>query len=330
VPFVQRPVEDATDDAAPADGADEIVALEDRERELEERERAVRERELAERERAVAARESAVAARETRAAQREAQQAETATEPAEAPSDSRPEAPGLPREVVADPEPQVGEVVEISSAEPAGDEIGTGPLGSETAAVGDFADAASETEPPAEPRSEKVAVTVPADTVLEIEFLTDLSSGESASGDLFEAEVVEDVEISGLVAIPRGSLVLGHVAEAVPLKKVGGHAKLVLGFDRLELPWGEKVAIDASFDQQGRSETKRDAATIAGSAAGGAVLGRILGKKKKGAILGAVLGAAIGTAVATNTPGEEVEIPRGTVVGLRLDDWVRVAVEVER
>ena len=89
--------------------------------------------------------------------------------------------------------------------------------------------------------------------------------------------------------------------------------------------------LDASFVQEGRSETRRDAATIGGAAAGGAVLGRILnkGNRSRGSVLGAIIGAAAGTAIASKTPGEEVIIPEGSVVGLRLDDSVRVRVRVQ-
>ena len=136
----------------------------------------------------------------------------------------------------------------------------------------------------------------------------------------------------GEVVIPRGSEILGEVTEAVPLRKVGGQAKLALRFTDLVLPSGATVPIDASFVQQGRNETGRDAATIGGAAAGGAILGRILnkGNRSRGAVIGAIIGAAAGTAIASQTPGEEVVIPEGSVVGLQLDDAIEVRVQGRR
>jgi hypothetical protein len=130
----------------------------------------------------------------------------------------------------------------------------------------------------------------------------------------------------GEVAIPAGSEILGEVTEAVPLRKVGGQAKLALRFTDLVLPSGKTVPIDASFVQQGRNETSKDAATIGGAAAGGAILGRILnkGSRGKGAVIGAIIGAAAGTAIASKTPGEEVVISTGSVLSVRLDDSIRV------
>jgi type IV secretory pathway VirB10-like protein len=179
----------------------------------------------------------------------------------------------------------------------------------------------------AEPEPEPLApVTVPSGTVLEVELLDTVSSGSSHVGDTFRARLSDDIRVDGRVAIPGGSEVLGEVTEAVPLRKVGGQARLTLKFTDLVLPGGKTVPIDASFVQQGRSETGRDAATIGGSAAGGAILGRILNKKDRGrgSVIGAIIGAAAGTVIASRTPGEEVNLFEGSVVDLQLNGPVRV------
>lgn len=183
---------------------------------------------------------------------------------------------------------------------------------------------------PEEPRT--TTVTVPAGAVLDVEFTRSVASNTSAPGDSFRVRVAHDVTEDGEVAIPAGSEILGEVTEAVPLRKVGGQAKLALRFSDLVLPSGTTVPIQASFVQQGRSETGKDAATIGGGAAAGAILGRVLGKgnRSKGAVIGAIIGAAAGTAIASKTPGEEVVIPEGTVVSLKLDDSVRVKVQSRR
>lgn len=175
---------------------------------------------------------------------------------------------------------------------------------------------------PESPRS----VTVPAGTDLQVELLEGLASDTTRAGETFRARVASDVRTDGSVAIPEGSEVVGVVDEAVPLRKVGGRAKLALRFTDVVLPSGATVPIHASLVQQGRSETKKDAATIGGAAAGGAILGRILNRhdKSKGTVVGAILGAAAGTAIASKTPGEEVIIPEGTVLKLNLDNAVDI------
>lgn len=178
--------------------------------------------------------------------------------------------------------------------------------------------------PAEEPRPEPA--TVEAGTVFSVELLERLSSESTRPGEIFRARVAGDVSQDGRVVIPAGSEVVGEVTEAVPLRKVGGRAKLAVRFTDLVLPSGTSVPIDASFVGQGRSETGRDAATIGGAAAGGAILGRVLNKgdRSKGAVIGAILGAAIGTAVASRTPGEEVTIDEGAVVDLKLDTPVEI------
>lgn len=175
-------------------------------------------------------------------------------------------------------------------------------------------------------RPAPLVVEVPAGTVMEVEFLEGLSSETSEAGDLFRVRVASDVASDGAVGIPAGSEILGVVTEAVPLKKVGGRAKLALKFTDLVLPSGKTVPIQASLVTEGRNETRKDAATIGGAAAGGAILGRVLSRKdrSRGAVIGAIIGAAAGAAIASKTPGEEVTIDRGTRLDLKLDDELEV------
>jgi hypothetical protein len=172
------------------------------------------------------------------------------------------------------------------------------------------------------PATEKriVAVTVPASTGLEVEFLAGISSEEALVGDAVETFVVNDVMQDGRVAIPAGSVVAGQVTEVQPAKKIGGRARLVLEFNTLRLTSGNEIAIRSSIEFVGKKQTGKDAATIGGSAAGGAILGRVLGgdDKDKGTVLGAVVGAAIGTAVAAKNKTDPVMIESGETTELLL------------
>lgn len=172
------------------------------------------------------------------------------------------------------------------------------------------------------PATEKriVAVTVPASTGLEVEFLAGISSEEARVGDPVETFVFNDVMQDGRVAIPAGSVVAGQVTEVQPAKKIGGRARLVLEFDTLRLTSGNEIAIRSSIEFVGKKQTGKDAATIGGSAAGGAILGRVLGgdDKDKGTVLGAVVGAAIGTAVAAKNKTDPVMIESGETTELLL------------
>lgn len=189
-----------------------------------------------------------------------------------------------------------------------------------------------EPEPEPEPEAERLPAlvtyaTLPAGTQMDVEFVERVASDTSREGDTFRVRVTHNVREEGEVVIPAGSEILGQVTEAVPIQqKIGGRARLALAFTDLVLPSGTRVPIEASFVQQGRSETGRDAATIGGAAAGGAILGRVLkkGDRTKGGTIGAIIGAAAGAVIASRTPGEEVVFAEGTVVSLRLDDSVEV------
>jgi hypothetical protein len=175
------------------------------------------------------------------------------------------------------------------------------------------------------PMTEK---TVPAGTRLDLKLLDTVSSAASSPGDAVKAQVNQDVVVDGKVVIPAGSTVSGTVAEARGLKAIGGRARLRVEFSSVELPSGE-TPILAGFSREGKSETRRDAATIGGAAAGGAILGRILDRDHdaKGTALGAVVGGAAGTAIAAGTKGEEIIVPSGTRLALRLQAPVAVRVE---
>jgi type IV secretory pathway VirB10-like protein len=292
--------------AAPEPGRHEldpeprIVELEARD-ERPPAEPAPAEEELAAREREIERREAEVRERERRLAER---RPEPPRPPAPAP------APERPAEEVAAAEP---------APDPRGEEAPGEPSEQPSEEIADRA------EPIREERA--IPVTVPAGTRLDVEFLQSLASDGNAAGDTFRVRVASDVSEGGVVAIPAGSEILGVVEEAVRTKTVGGRARLVLRFTDLVLPSGSTVPIDASFVEEARSETARDAATIGGSAAGGAILGRVLGGGKdrdKRTVIGAVLGAAIGTAIASRTPGEEIVIPQGTVLTLSLDRAIEV------
>lgn len=183
--------------------------------------------------------------------------------------------------------------------------------------------------PEAEPAMQTVWITVPAATALNVEFVDPLSSETSVAGDAVRARVVDDVVSEGWIVVPRGSTMVGTVAEVVPSKKIGGQAKLAVNFERIELASGNSVTIQAPFVQVAKSQKGKDAATIGGAAAGGALLGRILkdGKDQgKATAIGAVVGAAVGTAVAANNNSMPVNFDSGMVASVSLTESVRVAV----
>jgi Zn-dependent protease with chaperone function len=161
-------------------------------------------------------------------------------------------------------------------------------------------------------------MTVPSGTVLIISFQQTLSSANSQPGDSFTARVVEPVSLNGRVAIAAGSTISGRVVDVQSSKRFG-RAQLNLEFTSLQVASGRESPISASFHGQGESQTKKDAATIGGAAAAGAVVGRAIGKDSESTVLGAVVGGAIGTGIAARNRGQDVTLPEGIAVEIRLD-----------
>jgi glycine zipper 2TM protein len=181
--------------------------------------------------------------------------------------------------------------------------------------------------PAPKPKPKPIVKTLVQGTELDVELLDDASSDGSQVGQAVRAKVVKPVALDGLTVVPEGSIVSGVVTEAIPLKKIGGAASLGIKFSSLEA--GGAVPIDASVHFKGKSETGKDAGTIAGATVGGALLGNLVaGKhdKTKGTLIGAVVGAAAGTGAAAATKGKEVQLPAGTPLTLRLEDPADVTV----
>jgi type IV secretory pathway VirB10-like protein len=250
---------------------------------------AAKERELARRERDLRAREARVAAR-------------TAT-----PKPARAEAP----------EPAPVEPEATAPENPEDSEIAEGPE------PGDDSDRGYGSEPADQAELEPApAVVVPAGAHLTVELLGGLSSATAKSGDTFRVRVARDVGVDGETAIPAGSEIHGVVGEASGARR-GTPARLELRFTDLVLPTGETLPIHAVLQQIGEQASPgRKAAAVGGGAAAGAVLGRALsgsGSRGAGTVIGALVGALAGAAIASHSTPEQIEIPAGTLMVLKLD-----------
>lgn len=177
---------------------------------------------------------------------------------------------------------------------------------------------------PTPPRVE-TSMVVPAGTKILLRLETGVSSQTAAIGDPVRAQVAEAVVVDGTTAIPAGALAYGRVSDAHAIRKIGGQARLAIAFESVAVS-GRTVAIQAAFAREGKSETGKDAATIAAGAAVGTVLGNQAKHNDRGKVLGGLIGAGVGTAIAASTPGETIELGAGTTLRLTLrsDAEVRV------
>src|SRR5882724_962248 len=66
-------------------------------------------------------------------------------------------------------------------------------------------------------------------------------------GDTVKAKTSEDVKAGGIVVIPRGAKLVGHITEAQPAAKEGEQARLGFVFDRAELKDGRQIPLHTAF-----------------------------------------------------------------------------------
>jgi hypothetical protein len=174
-------------------------------------------------------------------------------------------------------------------------------------------------------------VTIPAGTTLRVRVGESLASSTSHVEQPVRGALARAIVVGGRTVVPAGSAVQGAVTEARQSARVKGRARLGLRFHTLSSTWSDaRYAIrTSSWTRQAPGTKKKDAAKVALPAAGGGIVGAIAGGKK-GAAIGAAAGGGAGTAVVLATRGEEVRLPRGSVVAVRLTRPLTVAVSPRR
>ncbi len=162
--------------------------------------------------------------------------------------------------------------------------------------------------------------TLPEGTELDVRLSSRLSSATARVEDRFEATTLVDVRQNGQVLIPAGSVVRGIVTDVKKAGRIDRKGSLTLTFDQIRLnsrTYPIRGSVTQALEAGGYRE---DAEKIGAGAAVGAVIGGLLGGVK-GAITGVLIG---GGGVVAATEGEDVELPEGTVLRMRLDSPLAV------
>lgn len=185
-----------------------------------------------------------------------------------------------------------------------------------------------------------LGMSVPPNTQFQVSIDETLSTKKSHSGDSFTATLSEPLRSShGDVLIPSGARLLGVVQDSESGKvfaSMRGKGKLILRFNQIELPSGQRMPIQAtllnvgtnraraSANQEGEitnSTRASDTVKKVGIGAGaGTIAGLIFGSAMKGAAIGAIAGGGYAMANA----GRDVELPAHTTINLRLDQYLTI------
>lgn len=154
-------------------------------------------------------------------------------------------------------------------------------------------------------------ITIPDEPVFHVTLEQSLSSGQSRSGEDFEATLSQPVVVDDQTVIPQGTHVQGLVVDARPSGRLSRRARLQLALQSIELD-GKTYSITTSNSlRQGGAHKKRNWAWIAGGAGGGA-------------LIGGPVGAGAGTAVAFFTGKKDIHLSPEVPLTFRLAEPLTV------
>ena len=177
--------------------------------------------------------------------------------------------------------------------------------------------------------------SIPSDTVMTVELLTNLSTDATQRGDRFQARVIDPREYDG-------AIVDGRVTRVKRPGKISGKAELQLTFDHIrfndnrganfeaqvievvDMGGSEGVGdVDPEGGVKGKDTTKDDVTKVGATTGIGAIIGAIAGGGK-GAAIGAAIGGAIGTGGVLTQRGKDVRLPTGQQLRIRTSSTTRI------
>ena len=166
----------------------------------------------------------------------------------------------------------------------------------------------------ASPDTRRADGRLPAGTEVAVRLEEPLSSATADVEDRFRASVDAPVRIGGDIVVPAGTEVRGIVRRAEPAERPQRAGRLELEFDSLYVD-GTRVDMRTTVVELKDEEAAADAKRKTGIAA---VLGGVVGGLLKGRT-GALIGVLAGGGAIVAQRGEDVELPEGTVVTVRLE-----------
>ena len=165
---------------------------------------------------------------------------------------------------------------------------------------------------------------IPVSTEFDVRLQNPLSSKTSMVEDRFEATTMVDLrDEHGRVLVPAGSVMRGVVSSVNKATRTDRKGSLTVAFDRVTIK-GRSYPMRGTVSQALESEGIMGEKEKIGIGAGaGAIIGAILGGAK-GALAGILIGGG-GTIAATE--GNDVQLPAGTVLRVRLDSALNLPKE---
>jgi len=182
-----------------------------------------------------------------------------------------------------------------------------------------------ESTPPSPAQSVQQRVTLSAGTVISVILTEALDTKTAQPNDVFHATLASDLRSGGVVAIPRGALVLGQVVDSKGAAHFKGQASISLDLTQISV-YGRKIDVQTdTFSQEGKARGKNTAEKTGGGALLGALIGGLAGGGK-GAAIGAIAGGGAGAGVNAVTRGQEIQLPSESRLDFHLQAPVTITV----
>lgn len=171
----------------------------------------------------------------------------------------------------------------------------------------------------------EVDATVPAGTAFVAALGSTISTENGEAGTPVTLETSEDVSLGEGLMIPAGATIRGEVTHSQGGGRVAGAPELTLRFHQITVNGTDYPITAEPFRVRGRNDAAQSAAMIGGGGVVGGIVGAVTGA---GTVEGAVVGAVLGTGVAIATEGDQIVLPRGQKLRVRLSESVVVRVPV--
>ena len=179
--------------------------------------------------------------------------------------------------------------------------------------------------PPPPPAPVVHSISLAAGFTIPVRITETLDSATSKAGDKFTGAIATDIIVDGMVVLPQGTPVTGHVDAVQDAAHFKGSSLLTISLAAINRK-GEHIDVATDpYTKQGEGRGKNTAEQVGGGAAVGAILGGILGGGR-GAAIGSAAGAGVGAGAQGVTRGQQVQIASETVVRFSLSDPVAVRV----
>jgi hypothetical protein len=160
-------------------------------------------------------------------------------------------------------------------------------------------------------------VTVPEGTLLQLRTSEPVASKKAKGGEPVQFTLIGDVTYGGVLAVPRGAIIHGVVAESKKAGELAGNAVLGLTLTSLELGGQSYPLTTDEFRIKGPNKAGQTVGNAIGAGLVGTIIGCAVGGGA-GCAVGAGVGAAAGTAGTAASSGPGVWIPAEALVTFHL------------